>query len=500
MADDAKWLSDYVEHRSEEAFRKLVEHYLTLVYSAALRRLGGDAHLAKDVAQQVFSDLARKAGRISREAPLGGWLHRHTCFVAASVLRAERRRKLRENQALLTTMNQSQRESKWDDIAHLLDAAIDRLGTADRTAIVLRFLERRDLRSIGASLGISEDAAQKRVARALEKLRVILGRGGVSLCAAALGTTLATQTGSAVPLGLAAAISTTALGTTTTAASTLTTLMIMTKLKLALAAVVVAGVSTIIIVQQQGNAGLRAQVQALRQQLQDTQEARDQSQATTQRTLDEEEQQRLKDLQAELMRLRSQASAFRQREEELAQTRAELRRLLSAGAVPGGGQRAVPSSPAEPLKAAADWNNAGLATPASAYETWNWAKAKRDADALAGTLVLDADARVKAEALLASLPEAVRAKYGTVERMMATMQMNTKPIAAAQVVSQDQVGADDVLVHTRWQDADGMLGENDWALHREADGWRMRIPVGLVDKMEKGLRLGGLTTAESSQP
>src|SRR5437667_10154360 len=139
MSDDAKWLAEYVQNGSEEAFRKLVERYLPLVYSAAVLRLGGDMHLAQDVAQQVFVDFARKAGKISGDAPLGGWLHRHTCFVAATVLRAERRRKARESRAIEMNITQPNRGPKEEDIIRTLDDAINQLGKEERTAIVLRF-------------------------------------------------------------------------------------------------------------------------------------------------------------------------------------------------------------------------------------------------------------------------------------------------------------------------------------------------------------------------
>jgi len=110
------------------------------------------------------------------------------------------------------------------------------------------------------------------------------------------------------------------------------------------------------------------------------------------------------------------------------------------------------------------------------------------------------DAKAKAEALLASLPESIRAKYGSAEKMMAMMQMNTKPIVAARVLSQDERDADNVVIHTQWQYADGQIGKNDWSLHRDNDGWRVVIAEGLVDKLGKGLKLGGMTTPEAPQP
>ena len=91
MTDDFQLLRRYVESGSEEAFAQLVERYLDLVYSAALRQVGGDAQLAQDVVQTVFAALSRKARGFANHTVLGGWLYRHTSFVAKQTLRTERR-------------------------------------------------------------------------------------------------------------------------------------------------------------------------------------------------------------------------------------------------------------------------------------------------------------------------------------------------------------------------------------------------------------------------
>ena len=79
MNETHEWLAEYVKNGSEPAFRELVRHYLNLVYSTAVRLVNGDTHLAEDIAQTVFADLARKARRLPDNVMLGGWLHRHTC-------------------------------------------------------------------------------------------------------------------------------------------------------------------------------------------------------------------------------------------------------------------------------------------------------------------------------------------------------------------------------------------------------------------------------------
>src|SRR4051812_47613149 len=101
MPDDAELLRRYAEENFEPAFTELVQRHLGLVYSAALRQVGGDAHHAEDVTQTVFSTLARKAASVARHPVLVGWLYTATHHAAAKVRRAEGRRSVREHEAHL---------------------------------------------------------------------------------------------------------------------------------------------------------------------------------------------------------------------------------------------------------------------------------------------------------------------------------------------------------------------------------------------------------------
>lgn len=141
MTDTQQLLSDYVENGSETAFRELVTRYVDLVFSTALRLLGGDVHQAQDAAQTVFINLARLAATLSPDTSLGGWLHRNTCFVVSKIVRGDRRRQLRERQAAeMNTLNQG--NTSIDGLAPVLDEAINNLEEEDRRAILLRFYER----------------------------------------------------------------------------------------------------------------------------------------------------------------------------------------------------------------------------------------------------------------------------------------------------------------------------------------------------------------------
>lgn len=205
MTETNQLLREYVETGSEPAFREIVTRYVDLVYSVAFRRVGGNETLARDIVQAVFTDLAQKASGLRAGSSLGGWLHRHTCFVSSTVRRAEQRRLARQQTAV--EMNNEPSDAVWQQLAPMLDEAIDQLGEADRQAIVLRFYERRDFRAIGSALGTNEDAAQKRLSRALEKLRALLASKGVSLSASGLTSALAAHALMAAPLGLVPQVS-----------------------------------------------------------------------------------------------------------------------------------------------------------------------------------------------------------------------------------------------------------------------------------------------------
>src|SRR5207248_11278409 len=114
----------------DQAFGELVRRQTDLVYSTALRVVGGDAHLAEDVTQTVFIDLARKAHSLCRCAALSGWLYRHTCYTASKAVRSERRRQAREMEAVAMNAqdDQSDADAVWQQIAPLLDDAMNRLG------------------------------------------------------------------------------------------------------------------------------------------------------------------------------------------------------------------------------------------------------------------------------------------------------------------------------------------------------------------------------------
>jgi len=208
MMDDAELLRRYAADHAEDAFAELVRRHLGLVYSVALRRVGGDTQLAEDVAQKVFADLARKAASLRGHVTLGGWLYVSAHFTSAAVVRSERRRKTRETEAqtMQSLLNSSASEPDWHHLRPVLDEVIVGLRDDEREAIALRFFEKQTFAEVGATLRLTEEAARKRVARALEKLRSVLARRGITSTTAMLTLALAELGVTAVPTGLTAKI------------------------------------------------------------------------------------------------------------------------------------------------------------------------------------------------------------------------------------------------------------------------------------------------------
>lgn len=355
--DDVQLLRLHAEQRSEEAFAELVRRHAGLVYSAALRQVGGNA-VAADITQTVFIELARKAARLARHPALIGWLYTTTHRLAAHYVRDEARRHRREMEA--HAMEQLQRadrhaEADWDRIFPVIDAAMQDLGPTDRLAVLLRFFARRPFAEIGAQLGMSENGARMRVDRALEKLRVKLEKRGVAAAAAALATALASPAVTAAPIGLAETIASTAIAAiaATTTTIHLPAIMAFTKLKIVSLAAALTVAGTAIVLEYQAGNRLRAINDGLQRQIKQlTEESRA---ARLAAQLNSEELARLRASQTELLRLRG----------EVARLRSEKTKL--AAKPPGSPGAGVPPTDTPPLA------DVGTDTPENSATSLLWA-------------------------------------------------------------------------------------------------------------------------------
>jgi len=325
MTDDAELLSRYAADQSEAAFTELTRRHVDLVHSAALRLMHGDLHASQDVTQQVFTEVARQAKRLSRHPALIGWLYTTTRLMALRMNRTEQRRQAREQEANM--MNQLLHDdtppADWNRLGPVIEDAMHELDDEDRHAVLLRYFQNKSHHEVGAALNLTENAARMRVDRALDKLRGKLARHGITTTAAALAAVMTANAVQAAPAGLAATISAAAIAGSAAKASTLIvatkTIAMTTLQKTIVAAALAAAVGTGIYAVHQSSR-LRDQIQTLQQeqtpltaQIEQLQQER--NQASNQLAALRDENARLKSGSntTELLKLRGQVGTLRQR-------------------------------------------------------------------------------------------------------------------------------------------------------------------------------------------
>jgi RNA polymerase sigma factor (sigma-70 family) len=265
---DEALLRAFAGSGSEKAFGVLVEKYLGLVLGTALRRTG-DRSLAEEIAQNVFTVLARKAKGLKPGSTLAGWIHRVTVIECAEAMRREISHQTKMNAVSRHLASELDGRDVWRDALPLLDEAIDALSRAEREVVLLRFFERKSFREIGAALGKSDDAAQKQTERALQKVSDFLKRKGVSVPAAVLSAGLAAHLVQAAPAALMNVIAHSALGAASTFNAKLLilkSLQAMTNTKLKTAIVATAALTVPIVMQWAENSQLREALKLAQQQ------------------------------------------------------------------------------------------------------------------------------------------------------------------------------------------------------------------------------------------
>jgi RNA polymerase sigma factor (sigma-70 family) len=395
MTSDLDLLRQFARENSQDAFAEIVRRHLNLVYSAARRQVRSP-QLAEEIAQSVFADLARGAGKLNNATGgtpvLTAWLYAVTRRTAIDAIRKESRRQLREQIAVeMTNMNATAND--WTQIEPLLDDAMAALDETDRSAILLRYFENKNLREVGETLGTSENAAQKRVSRAVERLREFFSKRNVTIGASGLAVLISANAVQSAPVGLAATISAAAVlaGTavhTSTVIAASKAIAMTTIQKTFIAAALTAAIGTGIYEAHQA-AQLQNQLQTLQQQQRPPAEQLRQLQRER-----DDETNRLAVLLAENEQLKSNPHAI-----ELLKLRGEVTRLRSTESLPPSSKtdKGILSMPTTDPNWQPNWialkpadlaqfpdstnvivshsaADVGISTPAALLQTWIWAQ------------------------------------------------------------------------------------------------------------------------------
>ena len=280
---DRELVTAYAAGGSETAFRALVTRHVHLVYATALRQVG-DAGLAEEITQNVFTALARKAPRLAGIETLAGWLHRTSILEAKARIRSELRRDRREEMAAEAAALEREGTSPLEALVPLLDEGLLNLRAGDRLALVLRFLEERSLRDVGLALGVDEDAARKRVSRALDRLAGFFRRRGFTVSAGAGCAALLASTTQAAPAALMASAANAAGGATSGFNLVLFKLMALTKTQTTVLCAIVAAAP--LAWQWHANARVARQLDEVTSQIKSTSRSATELEAQVQRTRD----------------------------------------------------------------------------------------------------------------------------------------------------------------------------------------------------------------------
>jgi RNA polymerase sigma factor (sigma-70 family) len=491
---DQQLLRDYAERRSEPAFAELVRRHVDLVYSAALRMVC-DAHLAEDVAQGAFLALAQNAGQLTGRPALTGWLHRTAQNLAANVVRSDVRRRAREQEAAaMNELLSPEPDAVWEKITPHLDAALENLNELDRDALLLRYFERKSAHEIAQTFGISDDAAQKRVSRAVERLREFFSKRGVAIGASGLVVLISANAVQSAPLALATTISTATVlaGTTAHAAPTIAAIKTITMTTLQKAALTLALAAAI------GTAIFEAhQVSQLRAQLQMLQQA---NTSLTAQFREIQEQQNgmdstLASLRNENELLKSNTTAAKPRTETPDENRDFAKSESTNAPVTNPLETSAPSTNGIRLPIAS-WTNAGFATPEDNLKTRGWAILNGDREQFKDSIFLTDGARKIIEDMilkmgaasadpekLAALQEAVNNKWGAEEAiLMPLMALNKdKGFTGFNILSEQSPSDDERILQVETQMASAPAQKETLKFQRFGNDWKVVIDENFVN-------------------
>lgn len=433
-----------------------------------------DGHLAEDVSQGVFLALAQNAAQLTERPVISGWLHRTAQNLAANVVRGDVRRRAREQEAaIMHELAAGQPDADWKQVAPHLDEALGELNEGDRDALMLRYFERKSAQEMAQTLGISDEAAQKRVSRAVERLRESLAKKGITAAAAGIVATVSANAVQAAPAGLAISISTAASSGAVLTTATATKAIAMTAIAktAAVTTLIVAALAAIpLTVQHNQSAQAETDMKALQQQI--AAYSKTMEGLSNQLAVAKQPPALAKDESNELQQLRAEVQSLRQQLQGAARTAAQGSQPTTPSAPTNFPQ--VLEAPTVPMIAKSAWTNAGDATPESAFQTLYWAIANHDTNTFSRTLAWEPDAKAKCEALFAESPASVQQQFGSIDGVAYSLLSGLSPMSSYGIVSNYASGDNSTLLEQH-QYEDGRVRQTEVTFHRFDDGWRLML-------------------------
>jgi hypothetical protein len=406
-------------------------------------------------------------------------------------VRSDVRRRAREQKAAaMNELLSTEPGIAWEHIAPHLDDALGKLDETDRDALFLRYFQRKSLREVGATLGMSDDAAQKRVSRAVERLREFFAKRGVSVGASGLAVVISANAVQAAPAGLAISISTAATLTGTAASasavSTATKALAMTSLQKALlSTAVLAALATPIVIQQRAKNNLIKENQDLRQQM--ALQAKQSDERLGQSRVDQAELDRLRDEHSELLRLRG----------EIGRQRAQLEQLAAASTRPAGSAAlaATTSKSTDRDVPRQSWSDAGFATPEAALQTRGWAVINGNRERFSESVLITPGARKLVEDMLVQMAssstdpdkdrlirEAVNKKWGVEEAVLMPLMAldHDKTFTGYRIVTQQSPSPDEMVLEVETTMASAPPQKETMKFRRIGSDWKLLLDEAAV--------------------
>ncbi len=495
---DQQLLERYATSGCDTAFAELVHRYLDFVYSAAVRMVR-DPHAAQDVTQAVFVALAENASRLGDRTILSGWLHRTARNLAANVVRSEVRRRAREQEAaVMNELLSSDSDQTWEHIEPVLDNALSELNESDRDALFLRYFQHKSAREMGQMLATSEAAAQKRVNRALERLRDVFAKRGIAVSVSAIAAAISVNAVQSAPVGFAGLVCTTILVAGTAAKSSTAILatkaIVMTTVqKIIVTAAITAAVGTGVY-HAYTFSRLREDMRLLQQQQADKvrQLEAERDAAVDRLSVTMADNERFKSNNVELLKLRGEVGRLR------AKGQAAVNSDNAVSKRDGnGGQIANANLPKD------TWKDAGFSTPLDALQTRGWAVLNGDRDKFKQSIFISEGARKilmdMFEKMAAANPkeaglwaeQGLKNNWGIEEGFLMPMvaENRQKGYAGYRVLSQESTTPDETVLEVETQMVSAPAKKETLKLRRFGDDWKFVVDEEMLKKeFERGAK------------